>query len=118
MTDQGGERRRPAEITVDPESGLLRIAWRDGHESLYELAALRPHCPCAMCQGEGGRQGLVREDTVFSAEQTTLVDMKEVGRYALQPVWSDGHDTGFYTFRLLRALCPCPTCAEARARQS
>jgi DUF971 family protein len=108
MAEQDPESIRPAEIVLDPEAGLLRIEWRDGHQSLYELAALRPRCPCAMCQGERGMPGVVREDTVFTAEQTTLVDLREVGRYALQPVWADGHDTGFFTFRLLRALCPCP----------
>ena len=101
---------RPASLEVDPEAGLMRISWQDGHESLFELAALRPHCPCAVCQGEMGVPGVVREDTVFSMEQTTLVDIQEVGRYALQLIWADGHQTGYYTFRLLRALCPCEAC--------
>ncbi len=105
---------RPAEIEVDPEEGLMRIGWQDGHESLYELAALRPYCPCAACKGEMGIPGSVREDTVFTPEQTTLVDMQEVGRYALQPIWADGHQTGYYPFTLLRSLCPCAECrAEA-----
>jgi DUF971 family protein len=36
-----------------------------------------------------------------------------VGRYALQFVWSDGHDTGFFTYDYLRRLCPCPECRLA-----
>jgi DUF971 family protein len=102
---------RPASIEADPEAGLLRIVWQDQHESLYELAALRPACPCAECHGEMGRPGLVNEDTQFTPEQTTLVDMREIGRYAVQPVWGDGHETGYYTFTLLRSLCPCESCA-------
>jgi DUF971 family protein len=101
---------RPAAIEADPEAGLLRIEWQDGHESLYDLAALRPACPCAVCHGEMGRPGLVNENTIFTEEQTTLADMQEIGRYAVQPVWGDGHDTGYYTFTLLRALCPCRAC--------
>jgi DUF971 family protein len=33
-----------------------------------------------------------------------------VGNYALAPTWADNHDTGIYTFRLLRRLCPCASC--------
>ena len=65
-----------------------------------------------------GIPGAVREDTVFTAEQTTLVDMQEVGRYALQPFWADGHQTGFYPFTLLRSLCPCPACRAAATTTS
>ena len=102
---------RPAELEVDPESGLLRILWQDDHESIYELSTLRPRCPCAECQGEMGRPGRVRADTTFMADQLRLVDMQEVGRYAVQPIWADGHDTGYFTFTLLRSLCPCDECA-------
>lgn len=84
----------------------MRILWQDGQECLYEVAALRPLCPCAECQGEMGRPGLVQADTVFTRDQTTLVDMREVGRYAVQPVWGDGHQTGYFTFVQLRSLCP------------
>ena len=106
---------RPANIEVDPEAGLMRIEWQDGHQSLYRLADLRPHCPCAVCRGEMGIPGAVHEDNVWSPEQLTLIDMQEVGRYALQPIWADGHQTGYYTFTLLRALCPCNVCAAERA---
>jgi hypothetical protein len=33
-----------------------------------------------------------------------------VGNYALSFAWSDGHQTGIYTFGHLRDLCPCPQC--------
>jgi DUF971 family protein len=105
---------RPAGIEVDPEAGLMRITWQDGHVSLYEVGDLRQHCPCAACQGEMGIPGAVNESTQFTTEQRTLIDMQEVGRYALQPTWGDGHQTGFYTFLLLRALCPCETCRAER----
>ncbi|GAC1400312.1 MAG: hypothetical protein NVSMB65_18160 [Chloroflexota bacterium] len=47
---------------------------------------------------------------MFTPEQTTLVEMRPVGHYALQPVWGDGHDTGYFTLARLRTLCPCATC--------
>ena len=110
MAEGAADRARPAEIVCDPEEGLLRIVWQDGHNSIYELAALRPHCPCAVCQGEMGRPGTVHAGTTFTKEQCTLVDIHEVGRYALQPTWGDGHNTGFFTFELLRSICPCDVC--------
>jgi DUF971 family protein len=105
------EARRALDIDVDRAGGTMRIEWQDGHISTYRLAALRPQCPCAFCSGEMGRPGAVNEHTVFSAEQTTLVDMLPVGHYALQPIWGDGHDTGLYTLDRLRRLCPCAECA-------
>jgi DUF971 family protein len=38
-----------------------------------------------------------------------------VGRYALQIVWFDGHDTGLYSYKYLRSLCQCAECAPASA---
>jgi DUF971 family protein len=36
--------------------------------------------------------------------------VEPVGNYALRFRWSDGHDTGIYTFDFLRRLCPCAEC--------
>ena len=104
---------RPADIVCDPEAGLLRILWQDEHESVYDIASLRPHCPCAVCQGEMGVPGAVNADTRFTEEQCALASIHEVGRYALQPIWADGHDTGYFSFVQLRALCPCDLCQAA-----
>ena len=38
------------------------------------------------------------------------VDVDLVGNYALNLFWTDGHDTGIYSFRKLRELCPCKGC--------
>jgi DUF971 family protein len=37
-----------------------------------------------------------------------LADISLTGNYALQPVWADGHSSGFYSFEHLRRNCPCP----------
>jgi len=39
-----------------------------------------------------------------------LVHLEAVGNYALAPTWADGHNTGIYSFRTLRGLCPCEDC--------
>jgi DUF971 family protein len=51
-----------------------------------------------------------------------LQDIEPVGRYALQFKWSDGHDTGIYSYKLLRGLCQCDLCqpvkpAEPKSRR-
>jgi len=38
-----------------------------------------------------------------------------VGSYAIRITWTDGHDTGIYTYEWLRAHCPCDQCESARA---
>ncbi len=93
----------------------LRIRWQDGHESLYAVRALRLACRCARCIEEWTGRPLLRDTDV--AADVRPVTIAPVGRYGIQIAWSDGHDTGIYTFEVLRALCPC--CAEgAVARES
>ena len=47
-------------------------------------------------------KGLQDANTKFSEAQTTLNEVYAVGRYGLTPEWGDGHDTGIYTFKMLR----------------
>jgi DUF971 family protein len=44
----------------------------------------------------------VSAETRFTEEQTTMKEVHPVGRYGLTPVWGDAHDTGIYTFKMLR----------------
>ena len=82
----------------------LRMRWDDGHEAKYPWAFLRGHCPCAACQGH------FQPSAFHLVPPTGLVRMDLVGSYALNLIWEDGHDTGIYTFRKLRDLCPCRIC--------
>jgi DUF971 family protein len=112
------ERPRPIDVSVYTRRRALDVEWSDGHRSSYEWELLRWSCPCATCSGEMGSPGVLQFTSELSPEQTTLVDLNEVGRYALQPTWQDGHDTGIYSFDLLRRICPCPECAAAREAAS
>ena len=71
----------------------LKIVWDDGKESHYDVLSLRRNCPCAECTN--GNRGTV-DDSVRP------VEIKSVGRYALQISFSDGHRTGIYSFAKLR----------------
>jgi DUF971 family protein len=100
------ERRGPAieprEIMQEGEAGL-RITWGDGHVCLYEAPALRRACPCAQCVNEWTGQRVLKPEAV--SDEIQIGNIAIVGRYALNFVWSDRHETGIYSFRYLRELC-------------
>ncbi len=53
---------------------------------------------------------MVMSGPILRPGEVRATDVKPVGRYALNFVWSDGHDSGIYTYSLLRELCPCQAC--------
>jgi DUF971 family protein len=95
-------RTTPAEIGPDEEGTRLKIRWRDGQESLYHPRELRLACPCAGCVDEMTGRRTLRPESV--APDVHPLEIRYVGRYALQFLWSDGHSTGFYPFDYLRRL--------------
>jgi DUF971 family protein len=95
-------RNTPLEIGPDEEGTRLHIRWADGFDSLHLPRELRLACPCAGCVDEmTGKRMLVA--AVVPADIYPLA-IHYVGRYALQFVWSDGHQTGIYPFEYLRRL--------------
>ncbi|HYP53062.1 MAG TPA: DUF971 domain-containing protein [Pyrinomonadaceae bacterium] len=105
MSD-AAQRRGPAveprEIMQEGEAAL-RVTWADGRACLYEAPALRRVCPCAQCVNEWTGERMLRPETI--GDDLTIADIQLVGRYALNFRWSDGHETGIYSFRYLRELC-------------
>ncbi|HEX4477275.1 MAG TPA: DUF971 domain-containing protein [Polyangiaceae bacterium] len=77
---------------------VLEISWADGRSFRVPHRLLRGYCPCAGCQGHGS--GIEFQD----AGDPELKDIGQVGNYALELGWSDGHTTGIYTYRYLRRL--------------
>ena len=86
-------------------NGELGIVWSDGHESYFEAHALRCACACAHCVDEASGAKVLIDDRVPA--DVRPLEVRPVGRYALSISWSDGHDTGIYSFERLRSLCPC-----------
>ena len=84
----------------------LALKWDDGTESFISLETLRRHCPCAGCKGEVDIMGNLYKgpDKPLSPESFQLVRIANVGGYALQPVWADGHATGLFSFDYLRQI--------------
>ena len=86
--------------------GELAIKWDDGRESFIPLEKLRRHCPCAGCQGERDIMGNLYKgpDQPLTPRSFQLTRIVNVGGYAIQPVWADGHNTGLFSFDYLRGL--------------
>ena len=97
----------PIGAELDETARRMAIRWDDGHLGYWSWEKLRRACPCALCAGEGNLPGVVTLETYFTPEQTTLERVKWIGRYALAPIWADGHDTGLFTYQKLRGMCEC-----------
>ena len=105
-------------VELDRDNRRLFVRWFDGHESPFDWEYLRWRCPCAECSGEGGMPGALDSLPMFRPGQTDMVDVNLTGRYAVTPVWGDGHDLGIYSFRMLRFICPCEECVAARGGEA
>ncbi len=97
-----GDPTRPVQIAPTPDGHALAIHWGDGEQAVYLPRDLRLACPCAGCIDEMTGRPILQPGSV--PETIFPVRIQHVGRYALQFFWSDGHDTGLYTYRYLREL--------------
>jgi DUF971 family protein len=94
----------PVEIRHERSARCVVVLWEDGHQSVFPLDYLRSWCPCASCQGHAPTA------KYLELEGQELANVDGVGNYAVSLTWADGHNTGIYSFRLLRELCPCDAC--------
>lgn len=91
----------------------VEILWEDEHRTVYPARELRLGCRCATCIEEMTGRPLLDPMTV--PQEVRVTDIQLIGQYAIAVYFSDGHQTGIYNFRDLRANCPCPECAKGRA---
>ena len=84
----------------------LAIKWADGSESFVSLEKLRHSCPCAGCKGEVDILGNLHKgpDVPLRPHAFQLMRIANVGTYAIQPIWGDGHASGIYSFEILRRI--------------
>jgi DUF971 family protein len=95
---------RPTDLQqIGPE---LAIKWEDGRESFIALEKLRRSCPCAGCMGERDVMGTLHKgpNQPFTPRSFQIKRIDNVGGYAIQPVWGDGHASGLYSFDYLLRL--------------
>jgi DUF971 family protein len=92
---------QPVQIIEESDSEVT-IMWSDDTESRYTAAQLRRSCPCAACVNEWTGEKML--DPANVPDDLTLNKTSLVGRYALNFQFSDGHETGLYSFQYLREL--------------
>jgi DUF971 family protein len=108
----------PEHIAISKSKGI-QIDWKDGHHSDYGLTWLRDKCPCAACTGAHGTEPRKPEAgapaTPFPMFKPSLkmLAVEAVGNYAIRIDWSDGHNSGIYSYEHFRSICPCQQCNGA-----
>jgi len=106
----------PEHIAISKSKGI-KIDWKDGHSSDYGLTYLRDKCPCAQCTGAHGTPPRQPESaTPFQMYKPTLkmLSVEPVGNYAIRINWSDGHNSGIYSYDHFRRICRCEQCRAAQ----
>ncbi|HMT09154.1 MAG TPA: DUF971 domain-containing protein [Pyrinomonadaceae bacterium] len=91
----------PTQI-IEESDREFSIKWSDDKETRYDAATLRRKCPCAGCVNEWTGEKMLDDGTV--PDDLTIKSTAIVGRYALSFTFSDGHDTGIFSFRYLRDI--------------
>ena len=92
----------PNKISIHKNNELL-VEWDDRSISAVPLITLRKFCPCAACVSEREMQSSSYIPLLF-ADQTKVIKIKSVGKYAINIIWADGHSTGIYEFSFLKKL--------------
>ncbi len=90
----------PSEIKLHNQSRFMEISFTDGQhfELPYEL--LRVYSPSAEVRGHGPGQEVLQT----GKREVAIVAIEPVGTYAIQPRFSDGHNTGIYSWDYLYEL--------------
>jgi len=90
----------PTEIKLHQASRAMEIAFADGTSARLSYEFLRVYSPSAEVRGHGPGQ----ETLQAGKRDVTIVDVEAVGHYAIRPKFSDGHDTGIYSWSYLYEL--------------
>ncbi len=89
----------------------VHVEWSDGHDAVYPARHLRLNCSCAACVNELTGERMLDANAIVP--DVHPLGIEPVGRYGIRIQWSDGHNTGIYTYENLRKICPCPACGNA-----
>ena len=90
----------PQALTVHAQSRVLEISFSDGASFRIPCELMRVYSPSAEVQGHGEGQEVLQT----GKRTVTLQSLEPVGNYAVQPTFSDGHDTGIFSWDYLYHL--------------
>lgn len=90
----------PTALTVHSQSRILEIAFSDGAQFNIPFELMRIYSPSAEVQGHGPGQEVLQT----GKREVNLVELEPVGNYAVKPVFSDGHESGIFSWDYLYYL--------------
>ncbi len=91
---------QPTEIVVHETSRVLEVAFAGGERFRIPFELMRVYSPSAEVQGHGPGQEVLQT----GKREVTLVALEPVGNYAVQPRFSDGHESGIFSWEYLHFL--------------
>jgi DUF971 family protein len=94
------ETPQPTAITVHQQSRVLEVAFSDGASFRIPFELMRVYSPSAEVQGHGPGQEVLQT----GKRGVEIVGLEPVGNYAVQPTFSDGHDSGIFSWDYLYRL--------------
>ena len=90
----------PQALTVHEQSRVLEVGFSDGATFRIPFELMRVYSPSAEVQGHGPGQEVLQT----GKRNVALVNLEPVGNYAVKPTFSDGHDSGIFTWDYLYEL--------------
>jgi DUF971 family protein len=90
----------PTDITVHQQSRALEVAFSDGRSFTIPFELMRVYSPSAEVQGHGPGQEVLQT----GKRLVGLQSIEPVGNYAVKPVFSDGHESGIFSWDYLYHL--------------
>ncbi len=92
---------RPLSIEKSGERDI-QILWEDQSSKIYLARELRLLCPCAVCVSETTGERILKPESIPA--DIRPLSIHPVGHYAMSIQWSDGHNTGIYSFEYLKKI--------------
>ena len=90
----------PTALTVHGQSRMLDISFSDGAQFKIPFELMRVYSPSAEVQGHGPGQEVLQT----GKREVNVVELEPVGNYAVKPVFSDGHESGIFSWDYLYYL--------------
>ena len=90
----------PQDLTVHSKSRVLEISFSDGQTFRIPFELMRVYSPSAEVQGHGPGQEVLQT----GKREVGLTGLEPVGNYGVKPTFTDGHDSGIYTWDYLYQL--------------
>ncbi|SMC38195.1 gamma-butyrobetaine hydroxylase-like domain-containing protein [Polynucleobacter kasalickyi] len=90
----------PENLVVHQKSKVLELTYADQNKYLLPFEFLRVHSPSAEVRGHGPGQEVLQT----GKRNVSILSLEPVGNYAIKPTFTDGHDSGLFTWEYLLEL--------------